>query len=121
MLWVDALQKLSATPVQSPEDGHAVVASILQNVGSLEEQQRLAFDDLASKDDELHIAESKLGEHVVSCLSMGADDVTHLVCSNTWVQCVQQCMQQYTCAMCACKRQIAAVASNLFERLPTFV
>lgn len=89
MLWVDALQKLSATPVQSPEDGHAVVASILQNVGSLEEQQRLAFDDLASKDDELHIAESKLGEHVVSCLSMGADNV------NT------SCMQQYMGAMCA--------------------
>ena len=119
MLWVDALQKLSATPIQSPEDGHAVVASILQNVGSLEEQQRLAFDDLASKDDELHIAESKLGEHVVSCLSMGADDVnTSCMQQYMGAMYVQQCMLQYTCA---CKRQIAAVASNLFERLPTFV
>ena len=70
--WVDALQKLSAHPIQSPEDGHAVVATVLQNMESLQEQQQHAFDDLASKDDELNNAESKLGTYVAcrSALTM---------------------------------------------------
>lgn len=60
--WADAIQRLSADPVETLGDGHAAIATVLDRVQTLEEQQQLALDDIASKEHELSNAESRLGE-----------------------------------------------------------
>ncbi len=71
--WAGLIQQLSSNPVDSPFDGQSVVASTVQHAQKLEEQQRRAFEDLASKDEALSNAESKLGQcllhvHALYCL-----------------------------------------------------
>ena len=67
MLWTSAVQQLSNEPVETAQQGQAVIAAALQSINSFDEQQRLAFDDLASKDDALSVAEARSGE-LMHCL-----------------------------------------------------
>ena len=69
--WTALLQQLTDSPVASPADGQVVVTNTIQYAQNLEEQQRHAFSDLASKDEALCDAEHKLGKLcliLVSCI-----------------------------------------------------
>ncbi len=69
--WTALVQQLADSPVASPGDGQTVVTNAIQHAQDLEEQQRHAFSDLASKDEALCDAEHKLGKlclTLVSCI-----------------------------------------------------
>ncbi len=69
--WTALIQQLADSPVASPADGQTVITSVIEHAQNLEEQQRHAFKDLASKDEALCDAQLKLGKlclMLVSCI-----------------------------------------------------
>ena len=68
--WTALIQQLADSPIASPADGQTVVTNAIQHAQNLEEQQRHAFNDLASKDEALCDAKHTLGKLcliLVSC------------------------------------------------------
>lgn len=72
--WAQIMQQLSDSPVHSTEQGQAAVAAVLGSLESLTEQQQLAFEELASRDDALDAAVARIG--AVTCLVLQS----HLPC-----------------------------------------
>lgn len=64
--WTAAVQQLCPEPVESLSQGRAVIADALDQIQSLQEQQGLAFEDLASKEEALSAAEDRTGALVLS-------------------------------------------------------
>jgi predicted GNAT superfamily acetyltransferase len=69
--WTALVQQLADSPVASPADGQTVIKNAIEHAQNLEQQQRHAFHDLASKDEALCDAKHKLGKLclvLVSCI-----------------------------------------------------
>ena len=69
--WTALVQQLADSPVASPADGQTVIKNAIEHAQNLEQQQRHAFHDLASKDEALCDAKHKLGKlclMLVSCI-----------------------------------------------------
>lgn len=76
--WTALVQQLVDSPVASPADGQTVVTNTVQHAQNLEEQQRHALDDLASKEEALCDAEHKLGKLCLTLMSCSRCVWTHL-------------------------------------------
>lgn len=59
--WAALVQQLSHSPVECLADGRSAVASTVEHTHNLEEGQRRALEDVASKDEALNTAECRLG------------------------------------------------------------
>ena len=60
--WTSLTQQLSSDPVGSLSEGKAAVTAALDQIQSLQEQQGLASEDLAAKDEALVAAEDRIGQ-----------------------------------------------------------
>ena len=83
--WVQLVQQLTNEPVQSLDEGQAAVASVLETVQGLEDQQRHAFEDLASKEEAASTAEARVGTlecHIAAsgCVYLGLASDSYSCC-----------------------------------------
>ena len=60
--WSSLVQQLSPNPVDNLSDGDCTIKDALEQIRSLQEEQNLAFEDLASKDEALANAEDRIGQ-----------------------------------------------------------
>lgn len=60
--WAALVQQLSTSPIECLADGQSAVALTIEHTHKLKEEQRLALDNVASKDEALNTAECRLGQ-----------------------------------------------------------
>ena len=61
--WSRIVNQLSPDPLDNLSDGECIIQNALDQIKGLQEEQSLAFEDLASKDEALANAEDKIGQN----------------------------------------------------------